>query len=777
VTVAGVGARSYGLENKTTSPADDGLEKWLAQFASMKEETPLTFKEFSKKHLELEEVSKLLLFIRYSEKGLIKDIDPEDAIDIGLAQLNRLLVSSAAQSHILFPYLISELRNSKYIDDAMKVWLLEQLRKYGQNSLLKKEMVRLDIEEASKAGLSAEQISRFIQSITSFKSLSFRRENLRRLIRVIPPELQAQFALELKPIVKPFTEFADEFPWLLWDDASLGAAPLAKALSKARLEAGLDHCQVAESHVLAILLVFKSIDASMIEPTLVKLDECYRGKKISSLRTTFWQRIRKPLQDALGFSGEEIALRRLALIYWGMDDFERAIKILSELHAEAQRLKKEDIEAQALYTLGKVVENQNDIKSAINHYREYVTRFYKREQFEDAMMSLVVLLVAERRDKEALSFINHTLKRISQTGNNEFESSGLSFALYWGGRISLKLGDVDTAKKMWKKLSEECYSTFYGALGHYSLEKLENQSIALMPAKTSVFKWDDIYSKLDKHDQQVVSRAAALLRIGMKDAVLNELTELSGDSANYYRTLVDAMFRYAMNDWLPAVIKYSEIPHSFRHNLPPSLEKILFPRVFADLIQMYAGRLGVDPDFILAIIRQESVFNPKAESPVGASGLMQLMPATAKREMKKMSSGYLTDEEKREISRLLSHAAQIFEVKPNLMLGVHHVYSLLDQYQNPVFMLSAYNANPRAASRWIKKLGTEDMMVFIERIPYKETRSYVKLVMRNYFYYKRWYPESKTSMNYLDQIVQDLKMATGMKTSQSLLISPQGNGS
>ncbi|MFY7928846.1 MAG: hypothetical protein ACOVS5_08230, partial [Oligoflexus sp.] len=67
-------------------------------------------------------------------------------------------------------------------------------------------------------------------------------------------------------------------------------------------------------------------------------------------------------------------------------------------------------------------------------------------------------------------------------------------------------------------------------------------------------------------------------------------------------------------------------------------------------------------------------------------------------------------------------------------------------YKNPVFVLTSYNANPRATERWISNIDSDDMLVFIERIPYRETRSYVKLVMRNYFYYKRWYEGPDASL-------------------------------
>ena len=78
---------------------------------------------------------------------------------------------------------------------------------------------------------------------------------------------------------------------------------------------------------------------------------------------------------------------------------------------------------------------------------------------------------------------------------------------------------------------------------------------------------------------------------------------------------------------------------------------------------------------------------------------------------------------------------------------------MLHKYdKQPVLAMSAYNASPRAASRWLKNLPKNDWLVFSEFIPYKETNLYVKLVLRNYFYYKKWYSDSNQSTDILDQV-------------------------
>ena len=183
-------------------------------------------------------------------------------------------------------------------------------------------------------------------------------------------------------------------------------------------------------------------------------------------------------------------------------------------------------------------------------------------------------------------------------------------------------------------------------------------------------------------------------------------------------------------------------------------ERLLFPRSYADSVGSYAEKLNLDPDFILAIIRQESVFNPKAMSSAGARGLMQLMPGTARLEARRLGRNYLPKAKRRQIARSTRKRNSLFNADTNIALGVHHVHWLLKKYKHPVLVLTSYNASPSATKRWQENLATNDFLAFVERIPYAETKMYVKLVLRNYFYYKRWYRGPAAKMPHLDYLAK-----------------------
>lgn len=138
---------------------------------------------------------------------------------------------------------------------------------------------------------------------------------------------------------------------------------------------------------------------------------------------------------------------------------------------------------------------------------------------------------------------------------------------------------------------------------------------------------------------------------------------------------------------------------------------------------------SADRAIVYAIARQESVFNPKAQSGAGALGLLQLMPGTAKITADSIGIGYTK-------SKLLTDPAY------NAKLGAAHLGELLAQYQNNLpLTFAAYNAGAARVQEWLKDYGDPrkgeiDVVDFVERIPFAETRQYVQKVMENTVVYK-----------------------------------------
>ncbi len=146
--------------------------------------------------------------------------------------------------------------------------------------------------------------------------------------------------------------------------------------------------------------------------------------------------------------------------------------------------------------------------------------------------------------------------------------------------------------------------------------------------------------------------------------------------------------------------------------------KILFPFEYFNEIKKIEK--VIDPIVILSLIRQESAFNPRAISRVGARGLMQIMPSTA-RSMEKQIKSF-----------------QLKNPNLNLKLGIRYFKKLLNKYKgNLIYTLAAYNAGEKRIENWKRKIfNSDDPLSIIESIPFRETRNYVKLIYRNIFFYK-----------------------------------------
>ena len=158
------------------------------------------------------------------------------------------------------------------------------------------------------------------------------------------------------------------------------------------------------------------------------------------------------------------------------------------------------------------------------------------------------------------------------------------------------------------------------------------------------------------------------------------------------------------------------------------LLKVVFPFPYRDILMAEADRANVDPYLLAGLVRQESSFNPKARSWVGATGLSQIMPATG---------------------AWLAPGAGVSNFDPslltvpeiNLRMGSRYLRDQLRRYGGKRDLaLAAYNAGPSRADRWRRELGYGgDPDAFRERIPFDETRKYVKVVLRNAAIYRRLY--------------------------------------
>ncbi len=149
---------------------------------------------------------------------------------------------------------------------------------------------------------------------------------------------------------------------------------------------------------------------------------------------------------------------------------------------------------------------------------------------------------------------------------------------------------------------------------------------------------------------------------------------------------------------------------------PRSLLDAAYPAAFPEEVGHSAERAGLDPYFVLAVMRRESLFKPDTRSAAGAVGLLQLLPATARRAAAVLGRPALLDDE-------------LVEPATAIDLGAWYLADLLGRFGDAAVALAAYNAGPRAAAPWALRGVGQQLDAWVEDIPYKETRRYVKVVI------------------------------------------------
>ncbi len=145
--------------------------------------------------------------------------------------------------------------------------------------------------------------------------------------------------------------------------------------------------------------------------------------------------------------------------------------------------------------------------------------------------------------------------------------------------------------------------------------------------------------------------------------------------------------------------------------------QIRFPMAYSNVFVPSAKALNLDPDWVMAISRQESAFRNDARSPVGARGLMQLMPATAQHTAKNFNLGTFA-------------ADDLYKPEVNIQLGTHYLLEVKNTFSgNRILATAAYNAGPSRVKRWLNERGHLPADVWVETIPFNETRKYVQNVL------------------------------------------------
>jgi len=227
-----------------------------------------------------------------------------------------------------------------------------------------------------------------------------------------------------------------------------------------------------------------------------------------------------------------------------------------------------------------------------------------------------------------------------------------------------------------------------------------------------------------------LQRADLLLELGLRTEATWEIDGV----AQHYVDTQDAAHLNGLADWLARrdlpelTLKTGKQLRDLvgLSSLPRAAQKQVYPAGWGDLVADESARLGLDPLLMLALIRQESSFDPKAQSGADARGLTQIVPSTAR--------GIAS-----RLGREDFAVSDLFKPAVSVEFGSWFMSQLLKDYQGRVFpALTAYNAGGGNVARWLQRYG-DDPDLLVEQIPYTETQMYLRIVYDNYWHYQALY--------------------------------------
>jgi soluble lytic murein transglycosylase len=288
----------------------------------------------------------------------------------------------------------------------------------------------------------------------------------------------------------------------------------------------------------------------------------------------------------------------------------------------------------------------------------------------------------------------NTLEAIAAMPESEQQQSRW---IYWAARSAQAVGEPEAARFLFAKLADE--------RGYYSFLSAERLG---QPFRFNASELTASEAAIAEVEQKpAVRRAYEWLQVGKRSKAAREWQHgLAGASPEQWQAAAVLASRWQWHDQV--------IRAAFKANKLDAISD-RFPIAFGKTVMKASRQTGLKPSSIWSIIRQESAFNQHAVSYVGAKGLMQLMPKTARNVARKLGMGKGTP-------RLFSPAI-------NIRLGSTYLAAQKTRFGNLALASAAYNAGPHRVSRWLKRTPFDAPEAWVEAIPFSETRRYVQQVM------------------------------------------------
>ena len=376
-----------------------------------------------------------------------------------------------------------------------------------------------------------------------------------------------------------------------------------------------------------------------------------------------------------------------------------------------KRFRKEPWAERSSYQLAVLVAGQGDYARAVTAFKSYLGSFPKGESRDDASYALALALLGAGQPAEARTVLGAMASRAKKTD--------------WGvlreleGVAALRAGQMADAATIFTQVATEQPLTWAAQVSRARLAKMGAPVPPLVTApaqRTSA-----------PLDVTLPPKAAELVAIGLDADAEAHLSENEAQASGRYAgresealcllygKLSRAKRRYKVGS---AAVSFEQI---MRAPAPADrwMWECLYPAPYRERVVELEQKFEIPSGLVHSLMRQESAFDPEVRSPVGAEGLLQLMPTTAAEAAKEAKLDAFDPE--------LVRAPEV-----NIHLGSFYIGKLMKTFQGSVpLAVASYNAGPTAVGRWVDGAKDREADLFVARIPYEETRNYVVRVMGN----------------------------------------------
>jgi soluble lytic murein transglycosylase len=392
----------------------------------------------------------------------------------------------------------------------------------------------------------------------------------------------------------------------------------------------------------------------------------------------------------------------------------------------------------ALVNVGQIAEDANNDTDAAYFLRTAVNSYQSSGDVAQAQFNLAWMAHDAKNFSESSKQLTEHLAYYADKNTDNRGRAG-----YWAARDSERAGKLAEARALYHAMQGRYDANWYGYLAKQRLDAMLRGGVGTIPPKT--FPADSVVARAianlqtvtvaeepaGANEDKTIAKANELTNAGLDDWALEELAEVSAPMPNSPKVnLAIAQVYRSQEDNVRALNVLKKSFPDYSQMKPEEMTReqwdVFYPLAYWNIIVQESRARNLDPFQVAGLIRQETVFNPRARSSARAYGLMQVLIPTAVLTAKKYGVDRAITEE------------SLYEPRLNIQLGTAYLRDQIDKFGRIEYVAAAYNAGPIRVVQWKASLPA-DIDEWDEAVPFKETRGYVQGVVRNRLQYERLY--------------------------------------